>query len=72
MIRPFITSAFQPDNTSNTTANRNVGFIPYCCNRKDISEFEFAIANIFANYIFIYLFIQLGGFRNVKYRIINF
>lgn len=30
MIRPFITPAFQPDNTSaNTTANRNAGFIPY-------------------------------------------
>lgn len=29
MIRPFITPTFQPDNASNTTANRNAGFIPY-------------------------------------------
>jgi len=46
MIRPFITPAFQPDNTSNTTANRNAGFIPYRCNQKDVPELEFAIVNI--------------------------
>lgn len=47
MIRPFITPAFQPDNTSNTTANRNAGFIPYCYNEKDVPALELAIVNIF-------------------------
>lgn len=62
MIRPFITSAFQPDNTSNTTANRNAGFIPYCCNQKD-PKLELASANILSQltrlpaYSLIFLFI---------------
>lgn len=47
MIRPFITPAFQSDNTSNTTANRNAGFIPYIVvTGKTFSELELAIANI--------------------------
>lgn len=66
MIRPFITPAFQPDNTSNTTANRNAGFIPYCYNQKDVPEWELAIANIlsqltrelFVNYIYIQVYLH--------------
>lgn len=59
MIRPFITPAFQPDNTSNTTASRNAGFIPYRCNQKDSPASERAIASILSRLTEAPIFIHL-------------
>jgi len=77
MIRPFITPAFQPDNTSNTTANRNAGFIPYCCNQKDVPELDLAIVNILSqlmNYslIYFYLFMHLMDFGILNFALYIF